>query len=113
MLTFGEYVRLVARACGVQRWIVSAPGWLSLALLRVVGWILRDVVLTREELLGLEQELLTSHAPPTGQESVRQWLLQNGETLGRNYINDLRRHFSTGKEQAVLDPRALKTGSEA
>lgn len=113
VLTFGEYVRLVARACGVRRWIVSAPGWLSLALLRVVGWILRDVVLTREELLGLEQELLTSHAPPTGQASVRGWLLQNGETLGRDYINDLRRHFSTGKQQAVLDPRALKTRSGA
>jgi uncharacterized protein YbjT (DUF2867 family) len=113
VLTFGEYVRLVAKACGVRRWIISVPGWLSLALLRVVGWILRDVVLTREELLGLEQELLLSHAPPTGQESVRQWLLQNGDNLGRSYINDLRRHFSTDKEQAVLDPRALKPGPEA
>jgi NADH dehydrogenase len=109
-LTFGEYVRLLARVCGVRRWIVSVPGWLSLALLRVVGLALRDVVLTREELLGLEQELLISHDAPTGQESVRDWLLENGSNLGRRYVNDVRRHFTTGRQQSVLDPGAVGQG---
>lgn len=107
VLTFGEYVRLLARACGVRRAIVSVPGWLSLALLRLVGLVLGDVVLTREELAGLQQELLISHAPPTGKESVRDWLVQNGQALGRGYVNDLRRHFESGRDRAVLDPGAL------
>jgi NADH dehydrogenase len=110
LLTFGEYVRLLARACGVRRWIVSVPGWLSLALLRAVGLVLRDVVLTREELLGLEQELLISHDAPTGRESVRDWLMAHGQGLGRRYVNDVRRHFAAGRHQAVLDPGAVGRG---
>jgi uncharacterized protein YbjT (DUF2867 family) len=93
VFTFDEYVRLIARACDLRRWIVSVPRWLSLALLRIVGFVLRDVVLTREEQLGLEQELLVSHNDPTGQESVREWLLTNGQSLGQCYVNDLKRHF--------------------
>jgi NADH dehydrogenase len=101
VMTFADYVRLVARACGVRRPVVSAPRWLVLALLRCVGWLLRDIVLTREELLGLEQELLLSGAPATGAESVRGWLLENGRDLGRHYENDLRRHFSTQRDRPV------------
>jgi len=107
VLTFGEYVRLVARACGVRRWLVPAPGWLGLALLRLAGLLLRDVVLAREELLGLEQELLLSHGAPTGGESVRGWLMTHGAELGRRYVNDRRRHFTTGRERPVLSPRSL------
>jgi NADH dehydrogenase len=107
ILTFAGYVRLVARACGVRRWFLSVPGWLSLALLRLVGLVLRDVVLTREELLGLEQDLLLSHAPPTGQQSVRAFLEEHGDALGRRYVNDLRRHFTAGRDRAVLDHRRL------
>jgi len=107
VLTFDEYLRLLARACGVRRAIVSVPGWLSLALLRLIGLALGDVVLTREELAGLQQELLISHAPPTGRESVRDWLVQNGPALGRGYVNDLQRHFKRGRDQPVLDPSAL------
>jgi uncharacterized protein YbjT (DUF2867 family) len=107
VLTFGEYVRLVARACGVRRWMVPTPGWLSLALLRLVGLLLRDVVLTREELLGLEQELLLSRSPATGGESVRDWLAAHGASLGRSYVNDLRRHFTTQRGRPVLSPRSL------
>jgi len=104
VMSFGEYVQLVARACGVRRRILSSPRWLSLALVRLVGVALRDVVLTREELFGLEQELLLSHGDPTGRESVREWLLIHGDTLGRRYVNDMKRHFSTDRGHPVLDP---------
>ncbi|MHB8874193.1 MAG: SDR family oxidoreductase [Myxococcaceae bacterium] len=102
--TFRQYVELVARACGVRPLIFGAPAWLSLAAIRLVEPLLRDVVLTREELLGLQQELLFSHAPPTGTESVEQWTLANGHTLGRRYINDIDRHFGAGSTVAVLRP---------
>lgn len=105
IITFAELVRLIARACGVRRWFPAAPGWLALAGIRLVEPILRDVVLTHEELLGLEQELLLSHAPPLGRESVEDVLLAQGETIGRRYANDLYRHFGDGRRTAVTDPR--------
>ncbi len=103
-LSFRDYVRWVARACGVRRWIVGTPAWLCLAALRVVGAVLGDVVLTREELLGLEQELLVSHAPPLGSESVEELLMTLGPGLGRHYVNDLRRHFGEGANRPLPLP---------
>ncbi len=89
VMTFGDYVRTVAKACGVTRPLVGVPGPLALAALGFVQWILKDIVLTREELLGLEQEALLSRDAARGKESVGDWLMSNGQTLGRRYANDL------------------------
>jgi uncharacterized protein YbjT (DUF2867 family) len=110
ILSFADYVRLLARACGVRRRLVPLSAERALAALRVVESLLRDVVLTREELRGLEDELLVSRSPPLGRESVRDWLLAHGATLGRRYVNDRERHFGSGREEPVLDPRRLAGG---
>jgi NADH dehydrogenase len=104
ILAFRDYVRLVARACGVRRWIAAAPGWAALLALRLVEPALRDVVLTREELQGLAEEKLVSSRPPRGTESVSAWLLAHGASLGRRYANDLDRHFGAGARRAILGP---------
>lgn len=104
VMTFRQYVALVAQACGVRRLLFGAPGWLALAGLRLVEPLLGDVVLTREELLGLSQELLLSHEPPRGREPVGRWLAAHGDGLGRHYVNDVRRHFGEGAADPVLDP---------
>jgi NADH dehydrogenase len=104
ILSFGDYVRLVARAVGVRRPLIPAPGGVALAALRAVGPLLGDEVLVREELEALEQELLVSRAPPLGRESVEAWLLANGAALGLRYVNDRRRHFGAGRTTPVLTP---------
>ncbi|MBI4231508.1 MAG: NAD(P)H-binding protein [Planctomycetes bacterium] len=106
-IMFSEYVRWIAEACDVQRPFVGVPGWLSLVCIRFVGALLRDVVLTREEMLGLEQELLVSHEPPRGRESVRSWLHSNGTNLGRSYLNDIHRHFGAGRHATISPPTRL------
>jgi len=100
-MTFAEYIRCLARALSLRRLLLPAPDALTLGMLRVAGLLLRDVVLTPEELLGLEQELLLTHDAPLGHESVPDWLMQYGQGLGRTYINDMRRHFGTGANQPV------------
>lgn len=104
VFTFAGYVRLIARACGVRRAVVPAPAPLTLAALRLIGAALGDIVLTREELLGLAQERLLSHAPPLGIQSVEGWLLENGASLGRSYANDLDRHFGARRTEPILSP---------
>ncbi len=101
IITFREYLLLLQKACGVKRWMPSVPGWLSLFLLKPIGWMLQDIVLTKEELMGLEQELLISHHPPTGTSSVEAWLMENGESIGCAYANDLKRHFGCDSSKAV------------
>jgi uncharacterized protein YbjT (DUF2867 family) len=99
--SFGDYVRLIARACGVRRWFLDVPQAWTLLALNVAGVFLRDTVLTREELLGLQQELLVSHAPPLGSESVGEWLQAHGHDLGRTYVNDLARHFGSRRSDPI------------
>ena len=53
------------------------------ALARAAGAARRDVLLTSEELAGLEASLLVSDRPPLGTASFRSWVAANGERLGR------------------------------
>ena len=82
----------------------SVPNGLALAGIRCVEPFLGDVTLTRQELLGLQQELLISHDPPLGKQSALDWL-RTQHDFGRRYVNDVHRHFGTGKNTPVLDPR--------
>jgi len=104
VMTFRDYIQTVAQACGVARPLVAVPGSLALAALGFMQRILRDIVLTKEELFGLQQEALLSLEPPRGKESVADWLMSNGQALGRRYANDLDRHFRKGARSAVLNP---------
>jgi NADH dehydrogenase len=108
VVTFREYVEHLAHAVGVRRWMPSVPNWLSLAAIRMVEPFLRDTVLTREELLGLQQELLMSESPIPGAQSVVSWLDEHGGQFGASYINDMHRHFGRNR-RAPLAPR-WKTG---
>lgn len=92
-LSFGELVGLVRRAVGSRARIVRGPPTLALALVRAANLALRDVVLTREELVGLRRSLLTSDAPPLGRDGFASWVEQNGHVLGRRYVSELARNF--------------------
>jgi uncharacterized protein YbjT (DUF2867 family) len=92
-LSYEELVRLVAAAVGSRSRIVHASPRAVLALARIVGLARRDVLLTAEELAGLQASLLVSDRPPLGTSSFRSWVAANGEGLGRGYVSELARNF--------------------
>ena len=92
-ISYDELVRLVAAAVGARARIVHWPARLVLALARATGTVRRDVLLTAEELAGLQASLLVSDRPPLGQASFRSWVAANGEVLGRGYVSELARNF--------------------
>ena len=63
--------------------------WLS----SVVGYIVRDVVVTRDEIDGLMAGLLVSDGPATGATKFSEWLEQNAESIGVRYTSELSRHY--------------------
>ena len=91
--TYEEFVRLIARAVRARTWIVRSPTSVALSAARVAGMLLRDVVVTRDELLALEAGLLVSHEPPLGTERFETWLANTPGTLGRRYTSELARNF--------------------
>jgi NADH dehydrogenase len=64
-----------------------------LALARAAGAVRRDVLLTPDELAGLEASLLVSDRAPLGTGSFHSWVAANGDHLGRDYVSELGRNF--------------------
>ena len=59
----------------------------------LVGLLMRDMVLTNDEVVGLRDGLLTSGDPPTGTTRLSDWLAENGDGVGRRYVSELRRNY--------------------
>ena len=93
IFTFEEMVRLIARKIGSRSIIFSLSPELSLFLLKIVGLMVDDVVLTRHELGALMRELLVSKNPPAGKVRMADWVDRNAATLGRRYASEFDRHY--------------------
>ena len=91
--SFEALLRLLASSMGVRRWFLHTPPRVGLALTGLVGLLMRDMALTRDEVVGLMGGLLTSDEPPTGTTRVSDWLSANGDGLGRGYVSELRRNY--------------------
>ena len=91
--SYAELVRLVARHVGSRARIVHLPPWMVLLAARLLGRLVGDVVLTSDEIRGLMGGLLVSHGPATGTTRLSEWLEAHGDDLGREYANELRRHY--------------------
>ncbi|MDX6437735.1 MAG: hypothetical protein QOF45_318 [Gaiellaceae bacterium] len=92
-ISYDELVRLVAASVGSNARIVHWPARVVLALARATGAVRRDVLLTAEELAGLQASLLVSDLPPLGRARFSSWVAANGQALGRGYVSELARNF--------------------
>jgi uncharacterized protein YbjT (DUF2867 family) len=93
ILTFDEFVRLLAGAIGRRVWLVHLPPVLSLGASRMLGLLVRDVLLTSHEVTELRASLLVSAEPPAGTIRLADWAVAHGDQLGRQYHSELDRHF--------------------
>ena len=100
--TYRELVSVIGDAIGRHRPIVSMPPALGLAVGRLVGTIVGDVVVTREEVAGLMQNLLVTSSPPAGHTALSQWILEHRESLGRRYSSELARRRNRQKTYEEL-----------
>lgn len=93
VFTFEKLVRLIAASIGASTRIVHAPPWAALSASRLIGWIVRDVILTADEIAGLSANLLVSAQAPTTSTAFTRWVEANGPNLGRLYASELTRHY--------------------
>jgi NADH dehydrogenase len=93
VITYAEMVDSVAIAVHRRPRILHLPSRLTLAAGSAVGLLVRDVMLTRQELEGLMEELLVSKDEPRGTRRLDDWLLRSTDSLGRSYASELSRHF--------------------
>ncbi len=91
--TFRELVKTIAQAIGVRRLIVPVPPALGFALGWLLGRIKGDVIITREEIRGLMDDLLYVDSPPAGSTKLSDWARQHANELGKHYANELARRI--------------------
>jgi NADH dehydrogenase len=87
---YKDFIKLIARNMGVRRLIVPLPPTIGWMTGRVMGFFLKDMVITRAEIRGLMRGLVASDEEPLGTISFSEWVAENGLVLGRRYNNDLK-----------------------
>jgi NADH dehydrogenase len=93
VFTYEELITLIARNISSRARIVHVSPVLTLFLAKLIGYVVRDVVITKDEIDGLMSNLLISEVPPTGHTRLSEWLKQNGKSVGTKYFSGLRRHY--------------------
>lgn len=91
--TFLELVTLIRDATGSRARLVRVPGPVVTGASRLLGVLLRDVLLTSDEYYAMAQGLADTDGPATGRISVSSWIKENAPVLGTRYANELRLHF--------------------
>jgi NADH dehydrogenase len=91
--SFRQLVEQIRAATGARCRIVGVPAPVLLATSRLLGAVLHDVLLTPDEYHSMAEGLADSDAPSTGTVHLSQWLAEHGDTLGRQYRNELDLHF--------------------
>ena len=98
-LTFNEMIALTKKATESRASVVHTPPGAMLLIARAMGAMLRDVVLTRDEIGGLRDGLLVSRGPVTGETALSEWLErpETRRSLGTRYASELDRHYRRQK----------------
>jgi NADH dehydrogenase len=89
--TYRELVGMITRTLGLRRAIIGVPPALGYWACRMAGFLMRDVVITRDEIRGLMENRLWVDAPPLGKTRLSEWASQNKNTLGRHYTSEMLR----------------------
>ena len=92
-MTFEELVRVIAEAVGRKPRAVHLPPSAVHVATKAAGALLRDVVLTRDEIGGFMSGLLDSPHLGPGRTRLADWLREEGAGLGLRYASELDRHF--------------------
>jgi NADH dehydrogenase len=91
--TFEELVHSVREAVGSRSRVIHVRGAVLSPLSWVLGRLLHDVLLTREELRSMMDGLADTEGPASGERAISEWVKANGAQLGRTYANELKLHF--------------------
>ncbi len=90
---YTDLVRTIAGILEVRRPIVRVPAGLGYVVARSLGPVVKDVIITREEIAGLMRGLLYSDADPprVGATALTAWAAAHRHELGRRYASEVGR----------------------
>ncbi len=91
--TFEELVKLIAKKIQSKAMIIYLPPKAALSAAKVIGYMVKDVLLTKDEVDGLMSNLLISKEKPRGKTGISDWLTQNADVVGTKHASELEKHY--------------------
>jgi uncharacterized protein YbjT (DUF2867 family) len=91
---YRDMVEMIAREIGSRALIVTMPPMLGYRIVHLLGWIVGDVINTRDEVKGLMQERLYVEAPPLGTTRLTNWIRDSRGEVGCRYASELERRLN-------------------
>ncbi len=95
VFAYEELVSLIRHKTGASARLMHVPTSVALASANLLGLLVRDIVLSRDEIEGLAGDLMVSKSgePPPGATHLSDWLDENAHRLGTSYSSELDRHY--------------------
>ena len=90
-IEFQELIRYIARTINARTQIVRLPIGVCHFLYGAASHLMRETILTLDELKGLSRNRLDSQEPPSGSISLTAWIKENAETIGSRFLREPRR----------------------
>ena len=89
--TYRGLVEAVGEIIAKRRPVVSVPPSVGYVVGWIIGKMVDDVMITREEIRGLMDNLLYVDSPPAGETKLTEWAKARSTTLGLRYTSELAR----------------------
>jgi len=100
--TYRELVHSIGRIIGKKRLIISVSPELGYWAGWLIGKLLGDVLITRDEISGLMQNLLVTSSPASGETPLTEWAEAHASALGSHYASELRRRLHRDKAYETI-----------
>jgi NADH dehydrogenase len=98
--TYRALVETIGSLIGKTRPIVSMPPSVGYFAGWIIGKLVNDVMITREEIDGLMADLLFVDSPPAGKTRLTNWAREHRDALGLKYTSELMRRRDREAEYA-------------
>jgi NADH dehydrogenase len=95
--TYKELVEMIGNIIGRDRLILKVSNGFGLFVTRIIGKMVGDKIITREEIEGLKSNLLFTNSEPTGKTKLTEWIMENAQTLGKHYASEIGRRTDRTK----------------
>ncbi|MCI5144910.1 MAG: NAD-dependent epimerase/dehydratase family protein [Candidatus Electrothrix sp. AR3] len=99
--TYRELIKTIGDIIGKHQPVVSVSPKVGYVIGLILGKFLNDVLITKEEIEGLMDNLLYVDSPPAGNTKLTEWAKKHSETLGLKYSNELARRLDRETEYST------------
>ncbi len=89
--TYRDLVLMIGTVIGKRRPVLYVPPVLGYVAGAIIGRMMGDIMITRDEIAGLMQDLLFTQAPPAGTTRLTAWARLSAVELGAHYASELAR----------------------